>query len=407
MDKLNYLYNLLNDEKYCNLILDTLKLTGDIKRDVDNLNNLHQLSKYVDKDQLWLDNLKKRERCIDMYHHQYEMRRIFLEMEDSVLDTRLPLYKKLIKQKNSWFKDPFVKERVEKVLSIDPLGMDQKKFIEKNGEENENSVVKLYLPKYKIEINPNEHVLLNTVDKFKTNGLVELVNKNHNQKLIMEVENDITLLKESLGFFLNSKKLKSRIIDADVEDNYEIILPDLIVTSSNERLAFVNEFKEFLNKLNMEDLSSNVKNEMNDIEEYPGHEQWKSVSNMYTNGEIEEAKKHLVTHNLNDGGTIIYITNYYNSIVNNGSINGNNVNITNNNYEKTEKGFVDHIKQNKPEWFVPNKWMSISTFYEEYLRFGLKDRKNHFARKFEKILWSEKRVNSKNRKTEYKCVNLW
>lgn len=69
------------------------------------------------------------------------------------------------------------------------------------------------------------------------------------------------------------------------------------------------------------------------------------------------------------GGTLVQIgsvniTNNNNTQVVNTIGDGNQVNV--NTKKDPQKGFIDHIKKNKPDWYVPNQWVVKSRIQKEY-----------------------------------------
>ena len=163
---------------------------------------------------------------------------------------------------------------------------------------------------------------------------------------------------------------------------------------------FVNEFKEFLNNINLQHLSSEVKDKLNDIEEYPDHEQWKSINKVVFD---EDIKNKLATHVNKEVGANIYIINNIDQSINNSN---NNQSVTINNYiQPSDINFVKDIFENRPSWFIPDKWIPINIFYQKYVDFGLSKSRTKFAKDFKDILWSSKKRNPVNGIMEYRLIN--
>ena len=320
----------------------------------------------------------------------------------------MELCKKILEQDEYFINIPDIQrafKSISDILETPPMAQWEIDYIHKVNESTLKSdrIVRLYLPKYRMEIKPEYQNLWGIIKAFKNRELVELVNKYLPQKTAMRaVLTDPQQLNNMLKLFLNASKINSDIIMTENNDTYEFILRDNMVNNSEERLQFVNRFKDFLINLNLNELAESIISDLHHITDFPDCEEWKSInhtpeynfSNDYVIGKIKEDSINSAT---------IIINNY-------GIIGNNNVMkiITKDDFSKTYQGFVEYITATKPEWYPSEGgWVDIDTLYDNYKEFGLSKTKNHFASKLKDILWIEKiRGTSRENRTKYYCKKL-
>ena len=305
-------------------------------------------------------------------------------------------------KETNWYKIPDV-QRAFKLIStsinIPSFEPGLIKYINSSHKNKEGKIM-MYMPKYRMEVYSDCNNLEGMTKTLKKYGLIELVNKYLPQKTAMRaMPTNPKKLNDMLELFLHASKIKSEITMTETDDVYEFILQDNMVNNSEERMKFVDEFKLFLVKLNLNELADSVVSELHDISEYPNHEEWSSISHtpQYDMGGTFSISK--VKDNIPNSITIIINNNNCN-IGSDGTI--NNITYTKEDFAKTEDGFINYIKNTKPDWYpVEGGWVDIDILYSNYKDFGLNKVKNHFANKLKNILWTDK-IN----RTKYYCKKL-
>lgn len=323
MNRVDIISNLLNmsDEEFEDkrFLLEMSKEEFENKRFVLEMSNKEFNYK---KDCLfnsysWFNKLYDREEYIDMSDREFDKRRIFLDIDENRFNIMLPFYEQLHRMEDSWFLDPKSKELVEQLCCDSSVGQD---------------VLSLYMFKHQTELG-----------------------------------SDIEALEVFLTAFLTKYQLDSKMIIVDIGTSYKITLPNIMISSSDEIVDFVDTFKDFLKiKMEIDELSRNITANINERSANKG--------NIY----------------------IVNCKNFYNTDKSKTIINSSE-----------DELFVDHIKQNRPRWYKPDKWISIDNFHEAYKDFGLPKSRKHFSTNFRNILWSEKRKNPVTKRFEYRCVDLW
>ena len=272
----------------------------------------------------------------------------------------------------------------------------------KNGYSKVNhslTKVKFYLPEsntyHDLPINPTS---IDMFKNFEPRKYMELVDQTMPQKVaikIMNFEDKALLIKNSLQEYLLSMNYNNKISFTKVDDGYELIVQDLYVKNSKERVDFINKFKKTISNQLGEYIS--IYNTFNETEQH----YWTSVNELTKEDCYEFTDNQLVSKTSKN---VIYYISGNNNIVNvdctNPTINTNSLPQSN---PKDE--FIIHIIENQPEWYIPNQYISIDVLYDKYISFDNSAKKRSFAKQFENILWDDKK--QINRKMGYRLINLW
>jgi hypothetical protein len=263
----------------------------------------------------------------------------------------------------------------------------------------------------------------------------ELVGKNKPQYIsiiIMNYDDSAELIQEQLKLYLeqiSGKSIKCKLVQKEGND-FELVA-SVVVDDYEEVKLFISSFKKYLISENLNNLARMITDDdityKGDLITEPNTGQYNysdavfycakngvDFTHISSTGILRDSGYHATIGTVNN--------NYYITINNIKEINDNSVN---NSHNSTITGFyntviekknprelfIEHIKENKPEWFVPDTWISIGTFYERYLTFDNSANIRSFATKFKDILWShneQKWVNEiKSKKIHYRLMDLW
>lgn len=255
---------------------------------------------------------------------------------------------------------------------------------------------------YNLPIHPQDINFLKQINKRQ---YMELVERKESQKVaikLLKLEDEALLIKDSLQEYLKSIGHGGNTISfTEVEKGYELIVYDLFVNNSKERVDFIINFKNFIDKKLHKYI--NLDDSFNETE----YDYWLSINSLFDeNNNIWPDFK--LVNKFNDNGKFynVYINNINNGNIINNIGNTGNIN-TNISIEKisSKEEFINHILENKPKWYKPNEFITIDTLYDKYLMFDKTAKKGYFATQFKNVLWKSKKVMS--RKTYYKLIDLW
>ena len=350
-------------------------------------------------------------------------------MDKYTKENIIKLFSSAIYKMNSfdedWFNNPELKkicDYINGIITYGPLTEKEKKYFADIDAPDKKDIIKIYIPHHKILVSPVITNLHNLFYEIKNKEFVELVDKYKTQKTAMRaISTNSDLLLECLNSFLKFRSIDSKVMISEKDDTYEFIIQDLIVKNSQERLFFVNNFKNFLISIGYDNLADSIINELHNVDDFPDYEEWMSINvvankimsepcdNLYARiMELDEIKEHCI--GLTDTNT----NQYFITINNYGdTINVYEENVINNyntmeDFNNNENGFVEYIKKTKPDWYpAKGGWLDIHVLYEEYKKFGLTTQKRYFSKKLKDILWTQKKLGGGNYPTKYLCKKLW
>lgn len=298
----------------------------------------------------------------------------------------------------------------DKTINDIITSLDIKNHIDKYNKYDTLPKIKIHTPDsktiYDLPTHPQDVNFFKPLNKRK---YLELVEQKEPQKVaikLLEIEDKALFIKDLLQKYLKSIGHNDNTVSfTKVHEGYELIVYDLFVNNSKERVDFISNFKNFMDK----DLHKyiNLDDSFNESE----YDYWLSINSLFEeNSNIWPDFK--LVNKLNNNGI------FYNIYVNSNIINntGDNVNINTNipshitvqNNINPKELFINHIIENKPEWYRPGEYISIDTFYDKYLLFDITAKKRTFAKQFENILWDNKKSASSeyDKKTKYRLMNI-
>ena len=347
--------------------------------------------------------------------------------KENVIKLLSSLSEKIHSSDEQWFDTPDFKEMYDCIyntISFGKLSPMEENYIDNtNKEEDHKDAIKIYMPYYKKSVGATPFNLCGIFKAFGNSDFIELVDKCKKQKTAMRaISADSDLLLKFLNSFLELKSINSKIIVSKKNNIFEFIIQDLMVRNSQERLKFVNDFKNFLNVFEYSELAESIVSELHDIKEFPEHEEWTAINeianktmleSMVLPDTIKEMEKYCIRKIADDAIPYVNITIQCRDIITNtNSNNSYKINNINNHIKEdseiSENGFVEYIKNTKPDWYPSEGgWINIDTLYDEYSKFGLSMKKQYFSGRLRNILWLQKKKGNGTYPTSYYCKNLW
>ena len=283
--------------------------------------------------------------------------------------------------------------------------IDIKNHISEYGKYDIFPKINIHIPStnmsYKLPTHPQDANFFKNLNKRK---YLELVEQKESQKVAIKIWNfadKALLIKDSLQKYLKSIGHNNNSISfTEVDDGYELIVYDLFVNNSKERVDFITNFKNFLD----DDLHKYIN--LNDSFNKSEYDYWLSINSLFDedNDIYPDCK---LVNKLNNNGTFYNVYNI--NIIGNTINNTNNINInTNSEKNNSKEKFINHIVENNPEWYKPGEYISIDIFYNNYLIFDNNANKRSFAKQFENILWDIKLPSNSqyDKKTKYRMMYL-
>jgi len=218
----------------------------------------------------------------------------------------------------------------------------------------------------------------------------EVVPNSSKQKIVImcdiTIQNKINSIKSYITEFMHVNKKLVNFSDNDIicynaGNVIHIVLTNYYVNSSSERESVVLElvkfirFKEANNELSKQIMSyiePNTDFDNADIILMPTEKlQFSGKSIQFLDGLISNI--HNCDH-ISSGKTIIFnINNIHNTNITDNST--NTTNITNDTNDPNDPNdpvhdFIEHIKENKPKWYTPNKYIDKEILKDKYEKFA-------------------------------------
>lgn len=248
---------------------------------------------------------------------------------------------------------------------------------------------------HNLPIHPQD---INFLKKINKRQYLELVEQKEPQKVAIKLwnfEDKALFIKDLLQKYLNSIGHKGDTISfTKVEEGYELIIYDLFVNNSKERVDFIVNFKNSIDK-NLHKYI-NLNDSFNETE----YDYWLSINSLI-NDDNDIWPDFKLVNKLNNNGK------FYGFYIN--INNTTNININTQNNINFQDDFINYIMENKPEWYIAGEYIDIKTFHEEYRKFDPSANKRSFARKFKGKLWNKNKKGSfyTDGLTRYLLLDLW